>query len=204
MVLAVAHGVCLFLSLFAVPRRFSLQPSCHLAVVPLSSLCRRLSFINRVVRPATVRKIYSPDNRSKFLYSAGSKSLSMLLLLLSATAAVQRPTQRPKVSHVLLRASVNGEEPLRCAPCDVRILGATASPIIQRTAQVAAGQIIARYKEERCAFMQSVAGLAKRPASAASGSARDAAVELLLALTLNLPCWVLLGVVLSSWDVKML
>ena len=30
-------GVCLFLSLFAVPRRFSLQPSCHLAVVPLSS-----------------------------------------------------------------------------------------------------------------------------------------------------------------------
>ena len=28
---------CLFLSLFAVPRRFSLQPSCHLAVVPLSS-----------------------------------------------------------------------------------------------------------------------------------------------------------------------
>ena len=41
-------------------------------------------------------------------------------------------------------------------------------------------------------------------ASAASGSARDAAVELLLALTLNLPCWVLLGVVLSSWDVKML
>merc|ERR1712070_1243009 len=129
---------------------------------------------------------------------------AMLLLLLSATATVQRPIQRPKVSHVLLRASVNGEEPLRCAPCDVRILGATASPIIQRTAQVAAGQIIARYKEERCAFMQSVAGLAKRPASAASGSARDAAVELLLALTLNLPCWVLLGVVLSSWDVKML
>ena len=33
--LAVAHplGVCLFLSLFAVPRRFSLQPSCHLVVV---------------------------------------------------------------------------------------------------------------------------------------------------------------------------
>ena len=30
-------GVCLFLSLFAVPRRFSLQPSCHLAVFPLSS-----------------------------------------------------------------------------------------------------------------------------------------------------------------------
>ena len=30
-------GVCLFLSLFAVPRRFSLQPSCHPAVVPLSS-----------------------------------------------------------------------------------------------------------------------------------------------------------------------
>merc|ERR1712153_195561 len=29
--------VCLFLSPFAVPRRFSLQPSCHLAVVPLSS-----------------------------------------------------------------------------------------------------------------------------------------------------------------------
>ena len=42
MVLAVAHPnpslvVCLFLSPFAVPRRFSLQPSCHLAVVPLSS-----------------------------------------------------------------------------------------------------------------------------------------------------------------------
>ena len=30
-------GVCLFLSLFAVPLRFSLQPSCHLAVFPLSS-----------------------------------------------------------------------------------------------------------------------------------------------------------------------
>merc|ERR1712021_145687 len=30
-------GVRLFLSLFAVSRRFSLQPSCHLAVVPLSS-----------------------------------------------------------------------------------------------------------------------------------------------------------------------
>ena len=30
-------GVCLFVSLFAVSRRFSLQPSCHLAVVPLSS-----------------------------------------------------------------------------------------------------------------------------------------------------------------------
>ena len=30
-------GVRLFLSLFAVPRQFSLQPSCHLAVVPLSS-----------------------------------------------------------------------------------------------------------------------------------------------------------------------
>ena len=27
------YGVCLFLSLFAVSRRFSLQPSCHLAVV---------------------------------------------------------------------------------------------------------------------------------------------------------------------------
>ena len=30
-------GVCLFVSLFAVSRRFSLQPSCHLAAVPLSS-----------------------------------------------------------------------------------------------------------------------------------------------------------------------
>ena len=30
-------GVRLFLSLFAVSRRFSLRPSCHLAVVPLSS-----------------------------------------------------------------------------------------------------------------------------------------------------------------------
>merc|ERR1712086_232213 len=30
-------GVRLFLSLFAASRRFSLQPSCHLAVVPLSS-----------------------------------------------------------------------------------------------------------------------------------------------------------------------
>merc|ERR1712021_117911 len=30
-------GVRLFLSLFAVSRRFSLQPSCHLAAVPLSS-----------------------------------------------------------------------------------------------------------------------------------------------------------------------
>ena len=30
-------GVRLFLSLFAVSSRFSLQPSCHLAVVPLSS-----------------------------------------------------------------------------------------------------------------------------------------------------------------------
>merc|ERR1712153_258398 len=29
--------VCLFLSPFAASRRFSLQPSCHLAVVPLSS-----------------------------------------------------------------------------------------------------------------------------------------------------------------------
>ena len=188
--LAVAHGVCLFLSLLAVPRRFSLQPSCHLAVVPLSSFCLRFSLTYKTI--LLFRRFEVP-----FIPP-------MLLLLLSATATVQRPIQRPKVSHVLLRASVNGEEALRCAPCDVRILGATASPIIQRTAQVAAGQIIARYKEERCVFMQSVAGLAKRPASAASGSARDAAVELLLALTLNLPCWVLLGVVLSSWDVKML
>ena len=30
-------GVCLFLSLFAVSRRFSLQPSCHLAIAPFSS-----------------------------------------------------------------------------------------------------------------------------------------------------------------------
>merc|ERR1712021_72930 len=113
------------------------------------------------------------------------------------------PVREVLAANAAVAAVGNGEEALRCAPCDVRILGATASPIIQRTAQVAAGQIIARYKEERCVFMQSVTG-PKRPASAASGSARDAAVELLLALTLNLPCWVLLGVVLSSWDVKML
>merc|ERR1712070_771403 len=37
-------GVRLFLSLFAVSRRFSLQPSCHLAVVPFSS-CSPLSLL---------------------------------------------------------------------------------------------------------------------------------------------------------------
>merc|ERR1711935_446196 len=37
-------GVRLFLSLFAVSRRFSLQPSCHLAVAPFSS-CYPLSLL---------------------------------------------------------------------------------------------------------------------------------------------------------------
>ena len=37
-------GVRLFLSLFAVSLRFSLQPSCHLAVSPFSS-CSPLSFL---------------------------------------------------------------------------------------------------------------------------------------------------------------
>merc|ERR1712086_476778 len=37
-------GVRLFLSLFAVSRRFSLQPSCHLAVSPFSS-CSPLSLL---------------------------------------------------------------------------------------------------------------------------------------------------------------
>ena len=50
MVLAVAHPnpclvVCLFISPFAVPRRFSLQPSCHLAVVPLSSFSLLFSLL---------------------------------------------------------------------------------------------------------------------------------------------------------------
>merc|ERR1712153_169318 len=37
-------GVRLFLSLFTVSRRFSLQPSCHLAVAPFSS-CYPLSLL---------------------------------------------------------------------------------------------------------------------------------------------------------------
>ena len=51
-------GVCLFVSLFAVSRRFSLQPSCHLAVVPLSSfsplvISSPLSRRSLLPRPAT-------------------------------------------------------------------------------------------------------------------------------------------------------
>merc|ERR1712153_107807 len=50
-------GVRLFLSLFAVSRRFSLQPSCHLAVVPLSSFSPLsfppLSRRSLLLRPAT-------------------------------------------------------------------------------------------------------------------------------------------------------
>ena len=50
-------GVCLFVSLFAVSRRFSLQPSCHLAAVPLSSVSPLslppLSRRSLLPRPAT-------------------------------------------------------------------------------------------------------------------------------------------------------
>merc|ERR1712086_1144873 len=50
-------GVRLFLSLFAVSRRFSLQPSCHPAVVPLSSFSLLsllpLSRRSPLPRPAT-------------------------------------------------------------------------------------------------------------------------------------------------------
>ena len=50
-------SVCLFLSLFAVSRRFSLQPSCHLAVFPLSSFSLLsllpLSLRSPLPRPAT-------------------------------------------------------------------------------------------------------------------------------------------------------
>ena len=45
-------GVRLFLSLFAVSRRFSLQPSCHLAVVPLRSL--RAIFYTFILSPQKI------------------------------------------------------------------------------------------------------------------------------------------------------
>ena len=59
-------GVCLFLSLLAAPRRLSLQPSCHLAVVPLSSFSplsfpplSRRSLLPRPVTPPPAGPLFS-------------------------------------------------------------------------------------------------------------------------------------------------
>ena len=70
---AVAHpgeSVCLFVSLFAVSRRFSLQPSCHLAVVPLSSFSplsfpplSRRSLLPRPATPPPAGKERKKENR---------------------------------------------------------------------------------------------------------------------------------------------
>merc|ERR1712086_808475 len=52
-------GVRLFLSLFAVSRRFSLQPSCHLAVSPFSS-CYPLSLLPLSRRSPLPRSVTPP------------------------------------------------------------------------------------------------------------------------------------------------
>merc|ERR1712153_254508 len=100
-------GVCLFLSLFAVPRRFSLQPSCHLAVFPLSSFSLLsllpLSLRSPLPRSATTplppacRSLALASRRNSALLAAypGPSSLSSSprarMTLLTPTAIICRP-----------------------------------------------------------------------------------------------------------------
>ena len=76
-------GVRLFLSLFAVSLRFSLRPSCHLAVAPFSS-CSPLSLLPLSRRsplsrsatpppPAGILPPFCPSNQQKFLRDLQSR-----------------------------------------------------------------------------------------------------------------------------------
>merc|ERR1711935_916728 len=84
-------GVCLFLSLFAVSRRFSLQPSCHLAVVPLSSFSplsfpplSRRSLLPRPVPPPPAGPLFS-RLLSPFGATPSSSRRILVMLLLRST-----------------------------------------------------------------------------------------------------------------------
>ena len=77
-------GVRLFLSLFAVPRRFSLQPSCHLAVFPLSSFSL-LSLLPLSLRSPLPRSATTPTPAepllSRLLSTFGVTPLSLQRVL---------------------------------------------------------------------------------------------------------------------------
>ena len=86
-------GVCLLLSLFAVPLRFSLRPSCHPAVFPL------LFFSLLSLLPLSPR---SPLPRSAAPPPPVGPLLSRLLLPLGAVPLSSRRILAPRVYQALL------------------------------------------------------------------------------------------------------
>merc|ERR1712021_127279 len=84
-------GVRLFLSLFAVSRRFSLQPACHLAVAPFSS-CSPLSLL-----PLSRR---SPLPRSATPPPPVVPLFSLLLAPFGAAPPSSLHILAPRVAHV--------------------------------------------------------------------------------------------------------
>jgi len=86
-------GVCLFLSPFAVPRRFSLQPSCHLAVVPLSSFTFSLLSLPPLSRRSPLPRPATPPPPADPL-------LSRLLPPFGATLPSSRHILAPRVYRI--------------------------------------------------------------------------------------------------------
>ena len=93
-------GVCLFVSLFAVSRRFSLQPSCHLAAVPLSSVSplslpplSRRSLLPRPATPPPAGPLFSRLLSSIVVFV--SIEVSRVLGVLGAATALRCHGARP-------------------------------------------------------------------------------------------------------------
>merc|ERR1712087_874120 len=90
-------GVCLFLSLFAVCRRFSLQPSCHPAVFPLS-LFSLLSLLPLSRRSPLPRSEAPPPPvgplLSRLLLPLGAVLLSSLRIVAPQSSLSSSPLAR--------------------------------------------------------------------------------------------------------------